>query len=99
MHLDALHTELQTQAKSIFERAIRTGMLIRPKQCSKCFVIPKRAVEGHHPDYSKPLEVLWLCHRCHRSTHCAVTIAPPIEPVTIREKAAHKAWATRRAKL
>ena len=97
MQLNALHSELQSQAKSIFNRAIRTGMLLRPKQCSKCFVIPNRTIEGHHPDYSKPLEVLWLCHRCHRIAHSARSPRFP-EPITVREKAAHKAWATRRAK-
>src|SRR5688572_6263292 len=23
----------------------------------------------HHPDYSKPLEIVWLCAPCHRREH------------------------------
>jgi hypothetical protein len=26
-------------------------------------------VEGHHPDYQKPMEVTWLCHDCHQLQH------------------------------
>lgn len=31
----------------------------------KCEVCGKTAVEAHHEDYSKPLEVKWLCRRHH----------------------------------
>jgi hypothetical protein len=46
-----------------YYRAVKSGRLIRPNHCSKCGVICKP--EGHHEDYSKPLEVQWLCRRCH----------------------------------
>ena len=26
-------------------------------------------VEGHHPDYKKPLEVVWMCKRHHTELH------------------------------
>ena len=44
--------------------AIKTGILI-PEPC-KC---GKTKVHGHHEDYSKPLEVVWLCSRCHSQRH------------------------------
>jgi hypothetical protein len=51
--------------------AIAQGRLIRPDHCSECGNRPLRKVEGHHPDYSKPLEVEWLCRRCHAARHRA----------------------------
>ena len=26
-------------------------------------------IQGHHPDYSRPLEVLWVDKRCHANLH------------------------------
>lgn len=47
-------------------RAIKKGLLIRPKLCSQCGRTGK--VEGHHEDYSNPLDVKWLCRTCHAIT-------------------------------
>jgi len=39
-----------------------------------CTVCGAMKSEAHHEDYSKPLEVTWLCRTCHkaehRKTHC-----------------------------
>jgi hypothetical protein len=43
--------------------AIAARLLTRPSQCSACH--STGTIEGHHDDYSKPLEVQWLCKRCH----------------------------------
>jgi hypothetical protein len=48
--------------------AVRDGVLTKPQTCSKCGKGNCR-IEGHHNDYSKPLEVLWLCNSCHKSLH------------------------------
>lgn len=47
--------------------ALRLGFLIKPDFCSKCE--RKIKVEGHHTDYKKPLEVIWLCRTCHLKEH------------------------------
>ena len=48
--------------------AVRRGELARATCCERCSVTGKQ-LEGHHPDYSRPLEVLWLCRRCHKAVH------------------------------
>lgn len=34
-----------------------------------CKVCGRDKAEGHHEDYSKPLDVIWLCRQCHADTH------------------------------
>ncbi len=45
--------------------AVRKGKLLR----LPCSVCGKTKVQGHHPDYNKPLEVVWLCEKHHRELH------------------------------
>lgn len=46
-------------------RAIKKGILTRPTICTKCNSHNVK-IEGHHEDYTKPLDVIWLCIPCHR---------------------------------
>lgn len=65
------------KAQRSANKAVRQGRLIRPNQCSSC---GKSCVpEGHHPDYSKRLEVIWVCIECHREIHRAMRRAA-LEP-------------------
>jgi len=42
----------------------------RGKLCaSSCVDCGKDEVEMHHEDYSKPLQVVWICRDCHMVRH------------------------------
>ncbi len=48
--------------------SVRRGKLLRPAVCSKCGESNLR-IDAHHADYGKPLEITWLCTRCHGKEH------------------------------
>ena len=54
-------------ANGKLQYALDTGKVIRPNKCSMCGIecIP----QGHHYDYTKPLDVIWLCAKCHSMIH------------------------------
>jgi hypothetical protein len=54
-------------ARQLLGRAVKKGQIIKPKNCSKCGL--EGRIHGHHPDYTKPLEVIWLCTLCHGAIH------------------------------
>ena len=47
--------------------AVRYGKIVKPTVCSKCGETGR--IEAHHVDYSKPLEVVWLCRIHHVAEH------------------------------
>lgn len=55
----------KNKARNKVRRAIKSGKLIR-LPCVKCGELKSQA---HHHDYSKPLDVIWLCFKCHRLEH------------------------------
>lgn len=55
------------KCRSIVNAAIRSRKLIRPTICSRCKIECKP--QAHHVDYNRPLEVTWLCVRCHEKEH------------------------------
>lgn len=48
--------------------ALQRGVLVRPNLCEDCLERVERP-DAHHDDYSKPLDVRWLCRSCHRAEH------------------------------
>lgn len=44
------------------------GTIIKPDECVRC-QSRTSDLEAHHPDYSKPLEIQWLCVPCHVIVH------------------------------
>lgn len=55
------------RARAALHRAVDSGRLAKPSVCSRC--PEKHRIEAHHDDYSKPLDVTWLCTACHRVRH------------------------------
>jgi len=51
------------------QSAVARGDIIKPKLCELCG--KERRLGSHHEDYSKPLQVVWLCSDCHGKRHSA----------------------------
>ena len=56
------------RARQILRNAVRRGEITRSKICSKCHSVTP-PIQAHHPNYSKPLAVYWLCVFCHADEH------------------------------
>lgn len=54
----------QVKTRRMLRKAILNGNIVRPLRCQLCWETGRR-IEAHHNDYDKPLEVVWLCVRCH----------------------------------
>jgi len=54
-------------ARQVVSNAVRDGRL----KSQPCWVCGEKA-EAHHPDYSRPLDVVWLCQPHHKQAHKAV---------------------------
>ena len=55
------------RAAVILNRAVKRGDVSKPKLCQGCGWLGR--LQGHHDDYSKPLDVEWLCSICHGLRH------------------------------
>ena len=53
------------KAKEMIERLVNKGVIKR----QPCEICGETNGQGHHPDYSKPFEVVWLCQKHHSEFH------------------------------
>ena len=58
-------TRIRIFASSKVNNALKSGKLVK-QPCEVCGCLE---VEAHHPDYNKPLDVMWLCKKCHEEWH------------------------------
>lgn len=58
---------LQYAAHTLLGNAVRDGRITKSKTCTKCGSGGR--INGHHKDYCKPLDVMWLCTICHKRQH------------------------------
>ena len=61
-------------AQNILEKAVQCGKISRKHECEECgfkgtFANGRTAIQAHHFDYNKPLDVIWLCQKCHHEWH------------------------------
>jgi hypothetical protein len=54
------------EAERKISYAIRIGK-IKKQNCTKCD--SSKDLHAHHEDYTKPLEIIWLCRTCHFQRH------------------------------
>lgn len=65
-------------ARRLLNEAVRRGEVKKPDLCSRCRQDVK--LSGHHADYSKPLEVEWLCYLCHAEIHYPLPVLKRVSP-------------------
>ncbi len=57
----------KVRARIKLNMALKSGKVKKPKKCQICH--KEKKLDGHHPDYSKPLKVKWYCRVCHLTYH------------------------------
>lgn len=62
------------QAQNMVETAVQQGVMQRKSACEECgasgiFKDGRSKIQAHHDDYNKPLDVRWLCQKCHHKWH------------------------------
>lgn len=68
-------TKIAAQTK--LRNAVKSGRVVK-LPCEAAFgTCGILKVQGHHPDYKKPLEVVWLCDRHHKERHNRLILLPP----------------------
>lgn len=66
-YLSKANNRIKYNAHKKVLRALKSGKLAKPSMCTICG--GNLPLEGHHVDYNKPLEVIWVCKQCHENIH------------------------------
>ena len=103
---------MQARLNKQVRRAVAKGIISGPPDACEWCKAPARTIindrvnpnapqtrfslDAHHPDYSKPLEVVWICAKCHRQFHSkiednekTVSVDPPPRGVTEGSRVCH----------
>lgn len=70
------------QARRQLKYAVRKGEIIKPRHCEGCGAEKEKSeLDGHHKDYSKPFDVIWLCSTCHGKEHIQYSLGKNPFPI------------------
>lgn len=61
-----MHPEREAAYRAV-ARALKSGRLEKAPACEGCTA--SCALHAHHQNYAEPLNVVWLCARCHAHHH------------------------------
>ena len=56
-------------ARAQVATALRSGRLTRNARCEVPGCPRTNVIDGHHEDYDRPLDVIWLCRFHHQVLH------------------------------
>jgi len=63
-------SDLRREVRRLLAKAVYSGKVRKPERCEACGSEPgKPRLHGHHTDYKRPLDVIWLCRPCHHEEH------------------------------
>ena len=61
-------SDLDTLLKEVVRYIVYSSRLVREGKCQVCGEA-NQGIVAHHINYRRPLDVYWLCRRCHSSIH------------------------------
>lgn len=66
-HFELSPEERQKSSSRAYANVYQGRGKLKPMPCETCGT--EEGVQKHHDDYSKPLQVIWLCGPCRRKRH------------------------------
>ncbi len=80
-HPPIMNRHLKDSATGQYRYALKKGDIEKGIVCADCGAKEVK-LDGHHQDYARPLEVVWLCRPCHSRRHGKMTSDRTV-PITI----------------
>lgn len=66
--------KFREKVRGVYRLALRHGEI----KSEPCIVCGSEQVDGHHHDYEKPLDVIWLCQKHHSELHANLRLKAKI---------------------
>jgi hypothetical protein len=67
LHMYRAKNPEKYKARYVVSNSLKRGIITKKDKCEICN--SKQKLQAHHRDYTKPLEVLWVCRNCHAKIH------------------------------